>query len=678
MKNDPLLQAFTLKHLQLKNRIFSAAHEPSYSENGLPTERYQLYQEEKAKGGLGLTMFGGSALVARDCAPAFGNLDVGGDEIIPHFRRLAERVHAHGAGIMCQITHLGRRSSSYSGHWFPTLWPSCVREPAHRSFPKPMEDFDIARAVRSYGQGARRCREGGLDGVEIQAYGHLFDAFWATRMNRRADEYGGSLDKRMRFSLEVLDEVRRQVGGGYIVGVRMVLDEALDGGLHFDEGLEIARRLVDTGAIDFINVIRGHIDTDKGLSKVIPNMGTPSGPNLDFCRTIKEALEIPVLHSARINDVATARHAIAGGALDLVGMTRAHMADPHITRKIERGQEDRIRPCVGMGYCIDRLYEPGDALCIHNPATGRERHMPHDIVPASRQRRVVVVGAGPAGLEAARVCARRGHRVTLLEAAAQPGGQVLLAAKVERRREIIGITEWLSAEAEAAGVETRFNCLADSESVLQLEPDAVVVATGGLPNTAFLKSGDELVTTTWDILGGQVPPAKEVLVFDDHGQHQGLSCAEYLVHAGSSVEIATPDRLIGQEVGGTNIPAYLKTFHENGVTMSPTLRLVGVERSDGRLKAHLYNEFDDSRQEQLVDQVIVEHGTLPVDDLYFELKDMAINRGEVDSTSLLNGRLEKPQANPDGRFDLFRVGDAVASRNIHSAIYDSLRICKDL
>ena len=678
MKNDPLLQPFTLKHLRLKNRIFSASHEPSYGENGLPTERYRLYQEEKARGGMGLTMFGGSALVARDCAPAFGNLDLGGDEIVPYLQQLTESVHRHGAALMCQITHMGRRTSSYSGPWFPTLWPSCVREPAHRSFPKIMEDFDIARAVGAYGEGARRCVEGGLDGIEIQSYGHLFDAFWTERMNQRTDRYGGSLDNRVRFSLEVLDEVRRQVGGDYIVGVRMVLDEALDDGLSFDEGLEIARRLVDTGTVDFINVIRGHIDTDKGLSEVIPNMGTPSAPNIEFTKIVKEALNIPILHSARINDVATARHAIASGAMDLVGMTRAHMADPHITRKIEQGEEDRIRPCVGMGYCIDRLYEPGDALCSHNPATGREQHLPHDIAPADEKRKVVVVGAGPAGLEAARVCALRGHRVTLLEAADQPGGQILLASRVERRREIIGITEWLRAEVETAGVDMVFNCLAEADDVLGYDPDVVIVATGGLPNTTFLQTGEDLVTTTWDILSGQATPAEEVLLFDDNGQHQGLSCAELMARAGSRVEIATPDRMIGHEVGGTNIPAYLKTFHEQGVKMSLTLRLVGVERADGKLKAVLYNEFTDSRQERLVDQVVVEHGTLPVDDLYFELKDMAVNRGEFDPEAMMQGRLEEPCANPEGRFHLFRVGDAVASRNIHSAIYDSLRICKDL
>jgi N-methyl-L-proline demethylase len=642
VKNDPLLQTFKIRYLELKNRIFSASHEPSYGVNGLPTERYQLYQEEKARGGIGLTMFGGSALVTRDCAPAFGNLDVGGDGIIPHFKQLAARVHEHGAAVMCQITHLGRRTSSYSGPWLPTLWPSSVREPAHRSFPKAMEDFDIARVVQAYGQGARRCREGGLDGVEIEAYGHLFDAFWATRMNRRKDQYGGDLENRVRFSVEVLEEVRRQVGSDYIVGVRMVMDENLEGGLSRQEGMEIARRLVDTGMVDFINVIRGHIDTDKSLSEVIPNMGTPSGPNLEFTRAIRQALDVPVLHSARINDVATARHAIVDGAVDLVGMTRAHMADPHIVRKIEHGREERIRPCVGMGYCIDRLYEPGDALCTHNPATGREGFLPHEIAPAPRRRRVVVVGAGPAGLEAARVCGLRGHDVTLLEAAGRPGGQVLLAAKVERRREITGIVDWLSREVELAGVDMIFNRFAESGDVLEIEPDVVIIATGGLPNTALPAGGDELIDSTWDILGGQVPPAGDVLLFDDNGQHPGLACAEFLAGAGSRVELVTPDRMIGQDVGGTNIPAYLKTFYEKGVVMSLNQRLIKVERADGRLRAHLYNEFTDTRSERLVDQVVMEHGTLPMDDLYFELKDMAVNRGEIDTAAWWMGSSRCP------------------------------------
>src|SRR5690606_27003916 len=240
---DPLLQPFQLKHLTLRNRVMSTAHEPASSENGMPTERYRLYHEEKAKGGIALTVLGRSAIVAPDSPPAFGNPHASAGEIIPWFRALSDGVHAHGAAVMCQITHLGRRTNWNKADWLPVLSASPVRVPAHRAFPKEAEEFDIRRIVKAYGEAARRCREGGLDGVEIEAYGHLFDSFWQPATNLRTDAYGGSLENRLRFGLEALAEIRKQVGSDYIVGVRMVVDEARHrgAGLGREEGLEIAR-----------------------------------------------------------------------------------------------------------------------------------------------------------------------------------------------------------------------------------------------------------------------------------------------------------------------------------------------------------------------------------------------------------------------------------------------------
>jgi N-methyl-L-proline demethylase len=244
---DPLLQPYRLKHLTLRNRILSTAHEPAYSEDGLPKERYRLYHAEKARGGIALTMTAGSAVVSRDSPEAFGNLHAYKDEIVPWLRELANACHEHGAAVMMQITHLGRRTNWNKADWLPVLAPSPVREPAHRAFPKAAEDWDLERIVADYADAAERMKEGGLDGIELEAYGHLLDQFWSPATNRRDDDLGGSLDNRLKFTFRVLEAMRARVGPDFIVGVRMVADEDWKQGLTRAEGVEIARRLVATG-----------------------------------------------------------------------------------------------------------------------------------------------------------------------------------------------------------------------------------------------------------------------------------------------------------------------------------------------------------------------------------------------------------------------------------------------
>jgi 2,4-dienoyl-CoA reductase-like NADH-dependent reductase (Old Yellow Enzyme family) len=679
---DPLLQPFQLRHLTLRNRIMSTAHEPAYAEDGKPKLRYQLYQEEKAKGGIALSMFGGSTNVAADSPPIFGQLYAGDDDIIPWFQQLADRMHAHGAATMVQLTHLGRRTVWDDGDWLPTISASSVREPAHRSFPKEMEEADIRRVVASYAEAARRCKDGGLDGLELEAYGHLIDQFWSPLVNKRSDRYGGSLANRMRFSIEVLEAIRAKVGPDFIVGIRMTGGEDVPGGLTEDDGLTIATTLAGTGTIDFLNIIKGSIATDEAISHVIPGLGTPLGPYLQFAGRFRERVNLPVFHAARIADVATARYAISEGLLDMVGMTRAHMADPHIVRKLEAGEADRIRPCVGASYCINRLYLGLEALCIHNPATGREETIAH-VTPATTgpRRKVVVVGAGPAGLEAARVAAVRGHQVTLLEAGSQPGGQIVLAARATPRRgELIGIVQWLVSECRHLGVELRLGVVAEAADVEGLAPDVVIVATGGRPRLPTLTEGGDLVTTTWDIIGGAVVPSRgEVLLFDDHGTEDALSAAELMVAAGSAVEIVSPDRHIGQEVTGTAYPAYLTTFYAAGVRLTPDHRLVAVRRTgDRRLEADLWNDYTRTTSHRIVDQVVVEHGSEPNADLYLALLAGSTNNGELDLDAYLAGRAQQRVVNDGGSYQLFRLGDAVSSRNIHAAIYDGRRISMTL
>ena len=671
MSADPLLQPYRLKHLTLRNRFLSTAHEPAYTTDGMPAERYRLYHVEKAKGGIGLTMIGGSAVVAPDSPQAFGNILLYKDEVVGHLSRLADAVHEHGAAVMIQITHLGRRTNWGKESWLPMVAPSHIREPAHRAFPKAAEDWDLARIIAAYADAAERVKAAGLDGLEFEMYGHLIDQFWSPATNKRDDDYGGSLDNRLRFGFEVMRAVRERVGEDFIVGTRMVCDEDWDRGISQEDGLAIARRIAASGLVDFINVIRGHIDTDEALSHVIPGMGARSAPHLDFAGQVKEATKVPTFHAARIQDVATARHAVASGKLDLVGMTRAHMADPHIARKVMEGREHEIRPCIGMGYCIDSIYG-GEALCVHNAATGREAQMPHVVTRTDGPlRKVVVVGAGPAGLEAARVAGARGHEVTLLEAAGEAGGQVRLTAALKRRREIMGLIDWRLAECERHGVIMQFNTYAGSEEVLALGPDVVIVATGGLPNTGFLDAGEDLVTTTWDILSGAAKPGESIILYDDNGAHPGMTAAEFMAGAGARVEIVTPERSLAPDVGGTNYPAYFRAFSKHGVTTTLNLRLEKVRREGNRLVGVFLDDYGKRHVEKSADQIVVEHGAMPLDELYLDLKPLSGNRGAVDYDALIAGR-PQPEARGGG-FRLFRIGDAVASRNIHAAVYDGLR-----
>ena len=677
--NDPLLQPYRLKHLTLKNRIMSTSHEPNYHEDGFPKDRYRLYHVEKAKGGIALTMTAGSAIVSQDSPPAFGNLLAYKDEIVPWLKKLADECHDHGTAVMIQLTHLGRRTNWNKGDWLPVLSASPVREAAHRAFPKEMEDWDFDRIANDYAAAAGRMKAAGLDGLEFEAYGHLMDSFWSPATNTRSDEHNGSLDNRLAFTLRILTKVREAVGENFLVGLRLVADEDWEKGLSRQDGIEICRKLRDSGLVDFLNIIKGHIEHDSPLADVIPVSGMKASPHLDFAGEVRAATKFPTFHAARINDVATARHAIADGKLDMVGMTRAHIADPHIVKKITEGREHDIRPCVGATYCLDRIYEGHEALCIHNPATGREATMPHVIARAGTARSVVIVGAGPAGLEAARVSAERGHKVTLFEAAPNAGGQIRIATQIRRRKELIGIVDWRVAQCERLGVDMRYNTYAEADDVLALEPDVVIVATGGLAQNLAIEDGADLAVSSWDILSGDVKPAGDVLLFDDNGAHPGLTAAEFMVDAGAALEIVSPERFFAPEMGGLNLVPYMKTLTNKGVTITTMTRVRALARDGNRIRATLWSPYTMADcGTRTVDQVVVENGTSPLADLYFQLKDRSLNRGEVDYKALIAGAPQALRTNADGRFQLFRIGDAVASRNIHAAIYDALRLMKDI
>ncbi len=681
MHKDPLLQPFQLKHLTLKNRIMTTSHEPAYPEDGMPKERYRAYHEERAKGGIALAMTAGSSAVSKDSPPVFNNILAYKDEVVPWIRNLTDSCHEHGCAMMIQLTHLGRRTSWNKGDWLPSVSSTKHREPAHRSFPKLIEDWDIERIIGDFADAAERMQAGGMDGIELQVYGHLLDQFWSPLTNELSGPYGAdTLENRLRFPLDVLSAIRKRVGHKFIIGFRYTADEMQSGGVTPEEGIVISKKLEETGQLDFLNVVRGRIHTDPAMTEAIPVQGMPTGHQIDFAGSVKKVTNLPIFHASRIPDVATARHAISAGLLDMVGMTRAHIADPHIVQKIIEKREVDIRPCVGATYCLDRIYNSGEALCIHNAATGRELAMPHVVNFSHKIKKVVVIGAGPGGLEAARVASERGHAVIVLEAADQPGGQIRLTAQSPRRREMISIVDWRMQQCEKRGVSFQFNTYAEMSDVVALEPQVVVVATGGIPNMELFETKGELknVSSAWDLISGDVKPAEHILIYDESGDHPGLQAAEIAANAGCKVEIMTPDRTVSPEIMAMNLVPYMRALQNKDVTFTVARRLLNLSQNGNKLRAEIGTDYSSLKTFLEYDQVILNYGTLPVDELYFQLKPFSRNEGAVDYEALILGKSQKLNKNTDGKFQLFRIGDAVSARNTHAAIYDALRFMKDI
>lgn len=686
MRYPHLFSPFTLNKLTLRNRIVSTAHAEVYAEQGgLPGDRYIRYYEEKAKGGLGLAICGGSSPVSIDSPQGWWkSVNLSTDKIIEPLSNLAEAMHRHGAKIMIQATHMGRRSAYYGEHWPHLVTPSGVREPVHRGNAKTIEAEEIRRIIKDFALAAKRVQDAGMDGIEISAaHQHLIDQFWSPRSNFRTDEFGGSLTNRMRFGVEVLTAVREAVGADFCVGMRMCGDEFHEDGLDHETLKEIAQYMSETGLIDFISVVGSGADTHNTIANCMPPMALPPEPFVHLAAGIKSVIKIPLMHAQSIRDATQAERILENGWVDLVGMTRAHLADPHLVTKIRDGREDEIKQCVGANYCIDRQYLGQDVLCIQNAATSREATMPHIISKSTGpKRKVVVIGAGPAGLEAARVAAERGHDVVLFERNNSVGGQVNLASKVPQREQMAGIIRWFDMETKRLGIDRRFGVSADAATILAEKPDIVILATGGSSHMHQVPAwgvAEGLAVSAWDILSERVAPGKNVLIYDSMSTHAGFGTADFIASRGSNVELVTPDVKVADDVGGTTFPIFYRRLYSLGIIPTPNYWLDRVYAEGDKKIAVIRNEYTEELEEREVDQVVIENGTTPNDELYWTLKEQSANHGQTDINSLF---ASEPQPGlsislKDGEFLLYRVGDCISMHNIHGAIYDALRLCKD-
>src|SRR5499425_2979185 len=600
--------------LTLKNRIYSLGHAEAMAEGGRPGERLRRYHEAKARGGCALTIFGGSSSVHPSSpAAAWKQIANHDDSIIPAYRALADAVHAHECLVFTQLTHMGRRAQADGEEAAVLLAPSQIPERVHRDVPHELESEQIAELVRAFGDAARRCREAGLDGIELSmAHNHLIDQFWSPLFNQRLDEYGGILENRMRFGMEVLRETRRRVGRDFVVGARISGDEFTKGGLGAADMAEIARRLAASGLVDFLSIIGGGAHTYELQAAAVPNMSYATGVFVPLAAAIKQAVPgLAIFHASRIVDPVHADRVVAAGEIDVVGMTRALIADPDLPRKAREGRLDDIRTCVGANEgCIDRIYQGKPVTCVQNPATGRERELA-DVHRAAKPRKVVMVGGGVAGLEASRMAALRGHRVVLFEKTAELGGQVLLAARAPARGEYAGIVRFLAGQVRKLGVEIRVGLEATPPSVLVERPEAVVIATGSHPFVPAVPGSDgKHVVTDREVLTGEAKVGASVVVVDDVHTQQALSTAELLVEQGKRVEVISPLFYVGQDIGVTSIAPLYRRLHRRGVVLTPGTELRAVEGS-AVIVANVYSGVE--RRIEGVDTVVLAAGSRSTD-----------------------------------------------------------------
>ncbi len=631
------------------NRVSFSAHMTNFGEQNRISDRHIFYYRERARGGTGLIITEELSVHPSD-HPYERLVFAFEPEVIPGYKKLTKTIHAYETKIFAQLNHNGLQGDG--GLTNRPVWgPSPVADPLFRECAKEMESDEIQELIRFFARSAMYVREGGFDGIEIQiGHSSLIRQFLSPLTNKRTDEYGGDLDNRLRLCLEVLQAIREAVGADYTLGVRLNADEMHpQGGLTIKDTQEIAQRLEASGLIDFLDL---SIATFYNLYLVEGSMHMPLAYTVPLAAAIRSKVSLPVFATNRINDPHLAEQILAEGHADMIGMVRALICDPFLMNKAREGRTGDIRHCIADNQgCIGRMGLGFSLGCVQNPAVGKEAAWGEGtITPAEYAKKVLVVGAGPAGLEAARVLALRGHAVILVEKNDHVGGQNIIASKGAGRQEIEGVTRWLSGQVrQLSNIEVRLNVEATAEYALNENPDAVVIATGAKPKDKPFggEYGPPDVITSWDVLTGvHIVQNKRVTLIDLDGGPQATSTAEFLAERGNTVNIITPSLFAGSKLGPLqDLFRARQRLTQKGITFTPDIAVFEIQGKTAKAVQVYSGDFMELDRH---DVIVLAAGSRSDDALYRELKDKVK--------------------------ELYRIGDCAAPRLVDMAIVEGHRV----
>ena len=589
----------------VRNRILSTAHYTGFAERGLPSERHKNYWGSKAKGGIGLIITEVQP-IHRTAGIAPSMIQCYRDGVSEAFKPVVAEIHGAGAKFIAQVWHPGSSSTPYSVSEVVSSSP--VPNATYGGRPRALTIPEIRELFAAYAEAASRMRQGGCDGVEMHcAHGYLPIQFMSPLRNRRTDEYGGSEENRIRFPLEAIKAIRKAVGDDFTVGVRITGDELQPGGLTLNDMKRITPQLVAAGNLDYVNVSLG------GYNVIAP-MGTPHGAYVYLAEGIKEVVKVPVFCIGRIVDPAMAEDIVTKKRADMVGMTRANMCDPELANKAKEGRVGEIRPCIGLMLCWSRTAHPEGISCALNPSVGHEEKF--KITPAEKKKRVMVIGGGAAGLEAARVAAVRGHQVALYEKESYLGGQLVIAAKTPTRAEMMKPIAYYEQQLKRLGVAVHLGTKVTKEMIAAENPDEIVLATGGLPKAMSIAGAEAAgavpVVQGRDVLMGVAKTGKKVVVVATESGMEGLGTAAFLADQNKSVEVLIPQRRAGQDLEKITAAFLFYRLNQRGVVLSERTQ---IEKVEGRTVVVSKGFDTGTRRIENVDTIVLSLGSVSNDEL---------------------------------------------------------------